>query len=128
MGGDLILYSRYFITSVEDITTANLIINSTISITGARYICCEIKNFYLLTPLNIYKYIRIIIDILPEDIIVEYNLMNLAHKGYIYYKTFRRECTASRRGYFRQSATSPAIGTQRLLVMQIHTRSMEAQV
>ena len=43
------------------------------------------KNFYLVTPLIRYEKIKIPIDILPEDIIMEYNLMNLAHNRYIHY-------------------------------------------
>ena len=31
-----------------------------------------------------YEHIKIPIDILPEEIIMEYNVMNLAHNGYIY--------------------------------------------
>ena len=41
-------------------------------------------NFYLVTPLVRYEYIKIPIDILPEYIVMEYNLMNLARNGYIY--------------------------------------------
>ena len=36
-----------------------------------------------------YEYIKIIIDIIPEDIIMEYNLMNLTHNGYIYCKIWK---------------------------------------
>ena len=42
------------------------------------------KTFYLGTPLIRYEYIKITIDILPEEIIKEYNLMNIVHNGYIY--------------------------------------------
>ena len=33
-----------------------------------------------------YEYIKITIDILPDEIIKEYNLSNIAHNGYIYCK------------------------------------------
>ena len=56
------------------------------------------KNFYLGIPLIGYEYIKISIDILPEEIIMEHKLMNLAQNGYIYiYYKFVRECTASPR-------------------------------
>ena len=45
--------------------------------------CCDIKNFYLGKPLSRHKYINIPIDIIPEDIIMEYNIMNIARNGYI---------------------------------------------
>ena len=72
VGGNLIFYAGYFSTPTLDIIIANLIINRTISTPGVRYICCDIKNFYLGTPFIRYKYIKIPIDILPEDIVVEY--------------------------------------------------------
>ena len=46
--------------------------------------CCDIKQFYVGTPLIRYEYIKIPIDILPEDIIEGYNLRNIAQNGYIY--------------------------------------------
>ena len=52
--------------------------------------CCDIKNFYLGTPLSRHKCIKIPIDIIPEDIIMEYNLMNLTHNGYIYCEIRKR--------------------------------------
>ena len=44
VGGKLIFYEEYVSTPTTDITTANLIINSTISTPGARYMCCNIKT------------------------------------------------------------------------------------
>ena len=43
-GGGLIVFSGYFITPTEEITTAKIIINSTISTPGARYMCCDTKD------------------------------------------------------------------------------------
>ena len=37
-----------------------------------------------------YEYIKLQIDFLPEEIILEYNLMGLAHNGYVYYKIWKR--------------------------------------
>ena len=83
VGGDLIVYTGDLNTPTSDVTTAKLIIDSTISTTGERYMCCNKKNFYLVTPLSRYKYIKIPIDILPEYIIMEYNLINLSCNGYM---------------------------------------------
>ncbi len=38
------------------LTTAKLVMNSTISMKGARYMGLDIKNFYLNTPLEHYEY------------------------------------------------------------------------
>jgi hypothetical protein len=44
----------------------------------------DIKNYYLGTPLERYEYVRIPISIVPDDIMNEYNLHSLVHKGYLY--------------------------------------------
>ena len=84
VGVNLFFYAGYVSTTTVDITTEKLIINSTIYTPGARYTCCDIKSFYLGTPFIRYEYIKIYIDIIPEEIIMEYNLINIAHNGYIY--------------------------------------------
>ena len=76
---EFISYAEDINTQTADISTSKIISNSTISTPGERYMCCDINNFYLGTPLSRYKYIEIPIDIQPEDIILEYNLMNLSH-------------------------------------------------
>ncbi len=47
------------------------------------------KDFYLGTPMNIYKYVRIPVATLPKSIILEYELTPLIHKGYVYAKVRR---------------------------------------
>ena len=83
-GGALIFYAEDFSTPTADITKARLIIESNIFTPGSRYMCCDINKFYLVTPTSRYEYIKIPIEILPEEIILEYNLINLAHNGYVY--------------------------------------------
>ena len=46
-GGNLIVYSGNLITPPVYITTAKLIINSTIYTPGTRYMCCDIKKLLL---------------------------------------------------------------------------------
>ena len=46
--------------------------------------CADIANFYLDNPMNRYEYIKLPLDIIPEEIIQQYNLRNLAHKGFVY--------------------------------------------
>ena len=43
VGVNLICYSGDVRTPTSDITTANLIINSTVSMPGARYMCCDLE-------------------------------------------------------------------------------------
>jgi hypothetical protein len=46
--------------------------------------CGDIKNFYLGTPMARYKYLRLPITIIPQEIINAYSLLNLVHKGHVY--------------------------------------------
>ena len=46
--------------------------------------CSEINNFYLNNPMNIYEYMKLPLDIIREEIIQQYNLIKLAHKGFVY--------------------------------------------
>ena len=48
--------------------------------------CTDIANFYLNKPMNRYEYIKLPLDIIPEEIIQQYNLRNLEHKGFVYMK------------------------------------------
>ena len=44
----------------------------------------DIKNFYLGTPLEKYKYMRLKMSDLPDDVIEEYKLRQKAVDGYVY--------------------------------------------
>ena len=46
--------------------------------------CAEIVNSYLNNTMGRNEYMKLPLDILPEEIIQQYNLINLAHKGFIY--------------------------------------------
>ena len=50
VGGNLIVYEGYTTTQTVEITTSNLIIKRTIYKPGVRCMCCDIENFYLVTP------------------------------------------------------------------------------
>lgn len=89
VGGNLIEYPGDVSTPTADTTTAKLVINSTLSTPGARYMCGDIKNFYLGTPMKRPEFMRIPIDIIPQEIIDEYNLMDIVHNGYIYIRIIR---------------------------------------
>ena len=46
--------------------------------------CAEIANFYLNNPMDRYEYMKLPLDIIPEEIIQQYNLRNLEQKGFVY--------------------------------------------
>ncbi len=84
VGGNLIDYPGDVSTPTADLTTTKVLINSTISTPGARFMTADVKKFYLGTPLDRFEYMRLALDILPEEIIVQYDLRTLATHGYVY--------------------------------------------
>jgi hypothetical protein len=53
-----------------------------------------VKDFYLNTPMNGFKYMQLKLNDIQEEIIIEYKLREIATEdGYVYCK-FKKECTA----------------------------------
>ena len=46
--------------------------------------CADIANFYLNNSTYRYKYMKLPLDIILEEIIKQYKIRNLAYKGFIY--------------------------------------------
>ena len=44
------------------------------------------ENFYLNNPMDRYEYMKLPLGIIPEEIIQQYILRNLSHKGFVYMK------------------------------------------
>jgi hypothetical protein len=54
VGDNLIQYPGDVSTRSADLTTSKCLWNSTISTDGARYMCLDVKNFYLGTPMDTF--------------------------------------------------------------------------
>ena len=67
--GDRIEYPDNVSTKTADLTTAKLLINSTISTPNVRYMNANLKDFFLGMSMKQYEYMRIPIDMLPDAII-----------------------------------------------------------
>ena len=65
-------------TNCAILTTTKCILNSTISTPGSHFITLDIKNFYYNTAMGRYEYMKISLEILPEEIIAQYNLLQFA--------------------------------------------------
>ena len=83
-GGNLINYPGELTTRTADLTTTKILWNSVVSTPGARYLCIDIKNFYLGTPLPRFEYMKIPLSAFPPHIIEQYNLTTHALHGYVY--------------------------------------------
>jgi hypothetical protein len=46
--------------------------------------CFDVKSFYLGTPMESFEYMRIPIKLVPQEIIVHYNLLPLFSDGHVY--------------------------------------------
>jgi hypothetical protein len=80
-GGNLITYASSPSVQTADLDTAKLHWNSMISTVGARYMCLDIKNFYLMAKLEYFEYMRIPLALFPEWIQIQYNFVELAYNG-----------------------------------------------
>jgi hypothetical protein len=69
-----------------DLTTLKLMWNSILGTAGAKYMCLDIKNFYLTAPLDQFECMKMPIDLFPEWIVKQYELMKHVLNGFIYLK------------------------------------------
>ena len=84
VGGNLVEYPGNVSTDTTDITTAKILFNSILSTPKARFLGIDIKNFYLNNDMTRYEYMKIPLDLIPEDIMVKYNIKEKGHNGYVY--------------------------------------------
>ena len=69
---------------VADMTTFKILVNSTLSTPGARWLGLDVKNYYLGTPMEDYEYMFIPITSIPHEIITHYKLHDIVHNGKVY--------------------------------------------
>jgi hypothetical protein len=75
---------------MTNLTTAKLLINSTISTPGAKFLGIDRANFYLNTPMLNTKYMRLHLNIIPDGIIVHYNLRDIVTPdGWVYIEIWK---------------------------------------
>jgi hypothetical protein len=78
MGGNLVNYPNDCGTPTADLLTIKLMFNSIISTLNAKFMTIDIKDFYLMTPMDWHKYFRMKLELFPQDIINEYGLRDKA--------------------------------------------------
>ena len=78
VGGDRINYPGEVATPTADMMVAKILFNSVVSTKGAKFMTMDISNFYLMTPLKRPEYIRVSLKDIPEEIIKEYKLKDIA--------------------------------------------------
>ena len=77
-------------TRTADMRASKLLLNSTISTRGARYTYSDrCRKFYLATPLERTEYLRIAVNLKPQECIDLYYLQNKVKNGYIRIHTMK---------------------------------------
>ena len=89
IGGNLIDYPGNLSMEVADMTTFKILVNSTLSTPGARWLGLDVKNYYLGTPMEDYEYMFIPITSIPHEIIAHYKLQDIVHNGKVYMEICR---------------------------------------
>jgi hypothetical protein len=85
VGGDRLDYPGETSTDTASLDTTKLLINSVLSIPGARMGAIDISNFYIHNDLQEYQYKQFHISMIPQEIIDEYNLNNIVESdGWCY--------------------------------------------
>ena len=84
VGGDRLDYVGSTTTRMASLTTTKCLFNSVLSTPNARFMDADISNFYYKTPLDIYEYAQMPIKLIPQEIIDEYNLIDIAVNGIVY--------------------------------------------
>jgi hypothetical protein len=69
---------------MAELTTSKLMWNSVLSTEGAKYMCLDIKNFYLSASLDRYEYMKMPTALFLERIVKQYNLTQHVLHGFIY--------------------------------------------
>jgi hypothetical protein len=69
VGGNLIEYPEDVSTATADTTTAKMVMKSTILTPNAKFMCADIKDFYLETPVARYECMRLPIALTPLEIV-----------------------------------------------------------
>eukprot|EP00804_Cyclotella_cryptica_P002577 CCRYP_010410-RA/>CCRYP_010410-RA protein AED:0.12 eAED:0.12 QI:0/0/0/0.5/0/0/2/0/1280 len=77
-GGNLIHYPDDVGTPTADLLLIKIFLNSVISTDGARFATADLSNFYLCTPMPRPEFGRVKLSDIPEEIIVEYKLREIA--------------------------------------------------
>jgi Reverse transcriptase (RNA-dependent DNA polymerase) len=84
VGGDQIHYPHDVSTKTSGLATVKILLNSTISTEDARFMCIDIKDFYLNTTMTQPEFMRVPLTSIPDQIIQHYKLQQTSHKGNVY--------------------------------------------
>ncbi len=82
--GNLITYNGKLSVRTADINTKKLHWDSVLSTPNAKYMCLDIKIFYLTATLEYFEYIKMPLTLFPSWIVEQYDLKTHAKDGWVY--------------------------------------------
>jgi hypothetical protein len=78
------MYNGDLSVRTADINTAKLHWNSVVSTLNAKYMCLDIKKFYLTAALEYYEYMKMPLSLFPIWIVEQYDLNTHAKDGWVH--------------------------------------------
>ena len=84
LGGDKLPYEGPTATQSASLVLVKTHLNSVISTENAKYATLDISDYFYGTPMKTYEYVRIKLDIIPQEIVDQYNLLCLEKDGWVY--------------------------------------------
>jgi hypothetical protein len=84
VGGDKLPFPGITTTQCASLTTTKCLLNSTLSTPNAKFMTLDIKNFYYNTPMDRFEYMKLPLSLIPEEIILQYNLRDIEFDGMVY--------------------------------------------
>ena len=85
-GGNQINYTGEVGTPTAEMFLVKILFNSVVSTPGARFMAINISDFYLGTPLKRKEYFKLSLRDIPDKIIAEYRVHDMAVDDHIYVK------------------------------------------
>ena len=123
VAGSKICYPGDVGTPTGSLDLVRLIINSVLSHLNVSFVCFNLKNFYLQTPMELSEYVRIKPSDIPPEFNEEYNITQSVHNWWIYIEIIRGcyvlpqsdrlandlLCTRLEKAGYYEAATTPGI-------------------
>ena len=89
IAGSNIVHPGYVGTPTGSLDLVKLIINSVLSQRNAKFVCFDIKNFYLGTPLNQFEYVHGRFNEILQEFINKYNIASDNSYGWTYFEILK---------------------------------------
>jgi hypothetical protein len=104
VGGNLIDYPCEVSTKTAGLVTAKIMLNSTISTPDARFMVLNNKDFHLNNEMQRHECMCIPLDMVPQAIIDQCDLMSIACKGHVHVKITKGMCSLPQAGRIANDA------------------------